>query len=258
MFLPGPRGRIGYWGPPSSAWCCPRWCATVVRAVAVSLPHAHQQRHEMVTRCGELTVDVETTGYSLGHRHYQLRTVQLGDASTAIVFDATGPTHASTIRTLLAKAPRLYAHSATADVIPLAYAGLIGADFSGIELRVAAALSGDTNLQRMIRDGIDVHGAIARQVFGPHATKADRYAVKRGVFGRLYGGGIPTLAAQVGCSHTLAEAMVATLAAMTPTLIVWSAQLRNHVQAGQTQFTTYTGATVHTYPGAPRTRPRTT
>ncbi|MGH3525754.1 MAG: DNA polymerase [Pseudonocardiaceae bacterium] len=122
---------------------------------------------------------------------------------------------------------------------------LISADFSGVELRVAAALSGDTNLQRMILAGVDVHWAIARQVFGPAATKAHRYAVKRGVFGRLYGGGIPTLATQVGCSQDVARAMVNTLDAMTPTLAAWSAQLRNQVKAGQTRFTTYTGAVVH-------------
>src|SRR5690606_27183729 len=34
------------------------------------------------------TVDVETTGYPLGHRHYVLRTVQLGTAAFAIVLDA--------------------------------------------------------------------------------------------------------------------------------------------------------------------------
>lgn len=122
---------------------------------------------------------------------------------------------------------------------------LISADFSGVELRVAAALSGDTNLQRMILDGVDVHWEIARQVFGPDATKANRYAVKRGVFGRLYGGGIPTLAAQVGCSEEVARTMVNTLDAMTPTLAAWSARLRNEVKAGQTRFRTYTGAVVH-------------
>jgi DNA polymerase I-like protein with 3'-5' exonuclease and polymerase domains len=122
---------------------------------------------------------------------------------------------------------------------------LISADFSGIELRVAAALSGDTNLRRMILDEIDLHWEIARQMFGSDATKADRYAVKRGVFGRIYGGGIPTLAAQIGCDETVAEAMVNTLDAMTPMLAEWSARLRNQVKSGQTRFTTYTGAVVH-------------
>lgn len=122
---------------------------------------------------------------------------------------------------------------------------LISADFAGVELRVAAALSGDTTLRKMIADGVDVHGVIARQVFGPGATKADRYAVKRGVFGRLYGGGVPTLARQVGCSEAVAATMVTTLDAMTPQLSAWAARLRQQVTAGRTQYRTYTGAVVH-------------
>jgi DNA polymerase I-like protein with 3'-5' exonuclease and polymerase domains len=134
---------------------------------------------------------------------------------------------------------------------------LISADFSSVELRVAAALSGDPNLRKMIVDGVDIHWTIARQVFGAHATKADRYAIKRGVFGRLYGGGVPTLARQVGCSEPVTARMVATPDAMTPTLAAWSARLQEKVKAGQTQFTTYSGATVH-LPVTTRTKPPTT
>jgi DNA polymerase family A/3'-5' exonuclease len=128
---------------------------------------------------------------------------------------------------------------------------LVSADFTGVELRVAAALSGDPTLRRMITDGVDIHGLIARQVFGPTATKADRYAVKRGVFGRLYGGGVPTLAAQVGCSQASAAVMVATLDEMTPQLSAWAARLRRGVSAGRSTFRTYSGAVV----GLPRAYP---
>jgi DNA polymerase I-like protein with 3'-5' exonuclease and polymerase domains len=132
---------------------------------------------------------------------------------------------------------------------------LISADFSGVELRVAAALSGDTTLQHMITTGVDVHGLIARQVFGPTATKADRYAVKRGVFGRLYGGGVPTLARQVGCPEPVVAAMVATLDAMAPHLTAWSARLREEVKAGRTQYETYSGALVPLPRGYPHKAP---
>src|SRR3954471_22851268 len=60
-----------------------------------------------------------------GHQHYQLRTVQLGGEATAVVFDATDPDHTAVCRELLAAAPRLHAHSATGDLVPLAHAGLI-------------------------------------------------------------------------------------------------------------------------------------
>jgi len=139
----------------------------------------------------------------------------------------------------------------TADVGHL----LISADFSGVELRVAAALSGDTTLRTMLADGVDVHGLIARQVFGPQASKADRYAVKRGVFGRLYGGGVPTLARQVGCSEAVAAAMVSTLDEMTPQLTAWAARLRQQVKAGRTRYRTYTGAVVYLPPAYPHKAP---
>ena len=132
---------------------------------------------------------------------------------------------------------------------------LIGADYSGVELRVAAALSGDPQLRQMIADGIDLHTEIARQVFGPDATKAHRYMVKRGVFGRIYGGGVPTLAKQVGCTEDVAAAMVATLDAMTPQLAYWSAQLRDAVKAGFRQFTTYSGRIIHLPPAYPHKAP---
>ncbi|MHA6626902.1 DNA polymerase [Pseudonocardia sichuanensis] len=122
---------------------------------------------------------------------------------------------------------------------------MIGADFSGVEIRVAAALSQDATLLKMLADGRDLHAEVARQVWGPEATKAHRYTAKRIVFGRLYGGGIPTLAAQAGVSHTVAEAAVATLDALTPQLAAWSASVREAVKRGQTQFASYSGRVIH-------------
>lgn len=143
---------------------------------------------------------------------------------------------------------------------------LISADFAGIELRVAAALSGDAQLTRIITDDdtakaqdpkakTDIHWKIARQVFGPDATYADRYAVKPMVYGKLYGAGVPTLAAQVGCGIDLAQAVVDTLDAITPTLAEWSAKLRVRVQAGHVRFPIYSGATLHLPHGRPHAAP---
>ncbi|MDQ3762165.1 MAG: DNA polymerase [Actinomycetota bacterium] len=122
---------------------------------------------------------------------------------------------------------------------------LISADFSGIELRVAAALCGDTTLRRIILDGLDIHWEIARQMFGPNATKAQRYLIKSGVYGYLYGGGITTLAAEMGCPPDVAEAMVGTLKSMMPTLAEWSDQLRRRAAAGNTRYPLYGGGTVY-------------
>ena len=73
---------------------------------------------------GALTVDVETSGYPVGHVEHRLRTVQLGDATVAVVLDAADPAQADVARLALGAAARLHAHSATADLVPLAHAGL--------------------------------------------------------------------------------------------------------------------------------------
>lgn len=122
---------------------------------------------------------------------------------------------------------------------------LISADFSGIELRVAAALSGDPTLRRIILDGLDIHWEIARQMFGPDATKAQRYLIKPGVYGYLYGGGITTLAAEMGCAPEVAEAMVTTLKSMMPTLAEWSDQLRRRAAGGDTRYPLHRGGAVY-------------
>ena len=80
---------------------------------------------------GELTVDVEHTGYPIGHRHYALRTIQLGDEHLAVVLDHEGPdaqAHDEIARRHLAAARVLHAHSASADIVPLAVAGLVDAE----------------------------------------------------------------------------------------------------------------------------------
>src|SRR5690606_1861999 len=71
-----------------------------------------------------LTVDVETTGYPLGHQHYVLRTVQLGTAAFAIVLDATDNEQREFITDKLERAHALCAFSATADLAPIAFDGL--------------------------------------------------------------------------------------------------------------------------------------
>lgn len=122
---------------------------------------------------------------------------------------------------------------------------LVSADFSGVELRVAAALSGDSNLAGMIAAGVDLHWLIARQVWGADATKANRYTAKRIVFGRLYGGGIATLSAQAGVTEPVVSQAIDALDSYTPELATWSRRLRERVKAGTTQMPTYAGRVIH-------------
>jgi DNA polymerase I-like protein with 3'-5' exonuclease and polymerase domains len=75
-----------------------------------------------------LFVDCETSGYPLGHSLYELRTIQLGGEEMAVVFDASDPAQAEIAALALELAVKISAHSATADIVPLVAAGLIGWD----------------------------------------------------------------------------------------------------------------------------------
>lgn len=122
---------------------------------------------------------------------------------------------------------------------------IVSADFSSVELRVAAALSQDPTLLAFLAEGRDLHAEVARQVWGESAGKAERYVAKRIVFGRLYGGGIPTLAAQAGVSEGVASSAVDVLDALTPGLSAWSGSVRDAVKGGHTRFPTRSGRIVH-------------
>lgn len=80
---------------------------------------------QLLAGVSELTVDVEHSGYPVGHRNYRLRTVQLGTEDYAFVLDPDDVSHCEVMRTALAAAPILHAHSATADLVPLEWAGLL-------------------------------------------------------------------------------------------------------------------------------------
>lgn len=122
---------------------------------------------------------------------------------------------------------------------------LISADFSGVEVRVAAGLSQDRYLIELLRNGLDLHAEIARMVFGPEFTKADRYAVKPGVFGDMYGAAAETMAVQMGTSTMVAQAVKDAISTMAPAYRAWAAGVKQGVRRGYTELPTYTGRTIH-------------
>jgi P4 family phage/plasmid primase-like protien len=132
---------------------------------------------------------------------------------------------------------------------------LISADFASVEVRVMAALSQDGNLMYQLANGLSVHEMISEQVFGPGWTKADKYTVKRGVFGWAYGGGIPNLAKQVGVSESVMASVVDVLKELAPTYVDWSANLKREVQSGRIRFQTYAGRIIHLDPKYPHKAP---
>jgi DNA polymerase-1 len=88
---------------------------------------------------------------------------------------------------------------------------LISADYSQIELRIVAAISGDPNMCEAFRQGKDIHTATAAKVYGiaeSEVTKEMRYKAKSVNFGIIYGQGAFGLADNLGISRTEAKEII--------------------------------------------------
>lgn len=113
---------------------------------------------------------------------------------------------------------------------------LVVADFSQIELRVAAFLSGEERMIEAYRAGRDLHTETASLMAGvpiDQVTKAQRTSAKISNFGLLYGAGPATLrkqaVAQYGIDMELSEAkkIVEDFRAAYPTLYEWQVREGN-------------------------------
>lgn len=88
---------------------------------------------------------------------------------------------------------------------------LVSADYSQIELRIVAAISGDVNMCEAFRQGKDIHTATAAKVYGvdeADVTKEMRYKAKSVNFGIIYGQGAFGLADNLGISRTEAKEII--------------------------------------------------
>jgi DNA polymerase-1 len=88
---------------------------------------------------------------------------------------------------------------------------ILAADYSQIELRIMAHLSGDAGLLNAFAQGKDVHRATAAEVFGCHleAVSADqRRSAKAINFGLIYGMSAFGLAKQLGIDRAAAQRYV--------------------------------------------------
>ncbi len=85
---------------------------------------------------------------------------------------------------------------------------LIDADYSQIELRVLAHISGDANMLRSFSEGMDIHTSTAATVFGvapEQVTSEMRKKAKAVNFGILYGIGAFSLSDDIGTSRAQAQ-----------------------------------------------------
>ncbi|MDN3516502.1 DNA polymerase I [Aquisalimonas lutea] len=88
---------------------------------------------------------------------------------------------------------------------------LMAADYSQVELRIMAHLSGDSGLRQAFEQGLDIHRATAAEVFGAspdRVTDEQRRAAKAINFGLIYGMSAWGLARQIGVERGQAQEYV--------------------------------------------------
>lgn len=88
---------------------------------------------------------------------------------------------------------------------------LMSADYSQVELRIIAALSGDKNMIEAFKNKIDIHSATAAKVFGTtidKVTREQRSQAKAVNFGIIYGQSAFGLSQNLGISRTEARAII--------------------------------------------------
>lgn len=88
---------------------------------------------------------------------------------------------------------------------------IVSADYSQVELRIMAHLSGDKTLQQAFLDGEDIHTATAAKIFGvglDEVTREQRRRAKTANFGIIYGISAFGLASRLKISRTEAKELI--------------------------------------------------
>ena len=114
---------------------------------------------------------------------------------------------------------------------------LVAADYSQIELRIMAHLSGDTGLVRAFESGDDIHRATAAEVFGcalEAVSDDQRRSAKAINFGLIYGMSAFGLGQQLGVTRHVAEEYITRYFQRYPEVHVFMERTR--AQAGDDGF----------------------
>jgi len=134
--------------------------------------------------------------------------------------------------------------------VPAAGCKLVVADYSQIELRVAAALARETRMIEAYKNGVDLHRQTAAALLHKAAqdvTSAERQLAKASAFGLLYGQSAPGLvryaASAYGVPLTLEEATVIrrTFFQTYGNIRQWHGESRQRAEAGIKEVRTVTG-----------------
>lgn len=104
------------------------------------------------------------------------------------------------------------------------------ADYSQIELRVMAHLSGDKNMTEAFREGYDIHAATAAKIYGKDmndVTRDERTKAKRANFGIIYGITVFGLAERLGIDRAEAKQLIDGYFAMFPQVQAYMEQSKD-------------------------------
>ncbi len=173
----------------------------------------------------ELALVHELPGLVLKWRSIQKLKGTYVDALPGLVNPSTGRVH-TTFNQAVAATGRLSSSDPNLQNIPIrtatgreirgafvAEAGhlLISADYSQIELRVLAHMSGDAALVGAFKQGVDIHDRTAERVFGASSGLDERELRRRAKiinYALLYGKTAFTLAKDIGVSQAAAQAFI--------------------------------------------------
>jgi len=102
-------------------------------------------------------------------------------------------------------------------------------DYAGIEFRIVAHLAQDKNMIQMFRDGRDIHGELAQEIFGPGYDKEQRVIAKTVVHGANYGRTEHGIAEGLGIPVKRAKEILDTYMDMFPNIRKWQTSIINKV-----------------------------
>jgi len=97
---------------------------------------------------------------------------------------------------------------------------LVAADYSQIELRIAAMLSGEEYLKEIFEKDEDIHTSVAKKMFKKEeVTKEERNAAKAMNFGILYGMGVNSIKNTLKVERNVAQAFYDSYTLVMPSLM---------------------------------------
>ena len=174
----------------------------------------------------ELAINNPICADILTHRGLMKLKSTYVDALPALVNPRTGRVHSSFNQALVASG-RLSSQNPNLQNIPIRTAEgrkvreafvprdadhlIVSADYSQIELRLIAEISGDTAMLEAFQNNLDIHTATAAGVYGvalDQVTSDQRRAAKTVNFSIIYGAGASNLSQQLGIKRTEAKELI--------------------------------------------------